>query len=305
MSSDELSVVTGAFGYTGAYIARRLLADRVQVKTLTGHRASRDPFGGRVAVLPLDFGDLGALTRSLAGASILYNTYWIRFARGPLTFDKAVQNSRVLLRAAMDAGVQRIVHVSITNASASSSLPYFRGKALVEEAVRESGISYAIVRPTLVFGREDVLLNNIAWSIRRFPFFPMFGSGEYRVRPVFVDDVARIAVSAGHSRDNSETDAVGPETFTFEELVRLLADGVGRKVMIVHTRPALALALTSLAGVFVRDVVLTRDEVDGLMAELLYTGGPPTGETRLTDWLAENAGLLGRTYRSELRRHYR
>ena len=300
-----MQVVTGAFGYTGRHIARRLLDKGARVKTLTGHPDRPGPFGDRVAVAPLDFDHSDVLAMSLDGADTLYNTYWIRFARGDLTFERAVDNSVALIRAAERAGVRRIVHVSITNASAASPLPYFRGKGLVEEAVVSSGLSYAIVRPALLFGHEDVLVNNVAWALRRFPAFPIFGSGHYRVQPVFVEDLAEIAVDVAGESGDLVMDAVGPETYTFEELVRLTASETDSRARLVYMRPGLAFVLTRLAGYLLRDVVLTQYEIEGLMAGLLVSDSVPTGRTRFSDWLAENASNLGRRYASELDRHYR
>ena len=305
MPHPDTAVVTGAFSYTGKYIARRLLDAGVRVKTLTGHPDRRDPFGGQVEVSPLDFGDSDGLRRSMRGADVLYNTYWVRFARGETTFESAVENSRTLFEAARDAGVGRIVHVSITNAGSASSLPYFSGKGRVEEALIGLGVPHAIVRPTLVFGAEDVLLNNMAWAIRRFPVFPIVGSGDYLVRPVYVDDLAALAVAAGSRTDDTVTDAVGPETLTFEALLRLLAAAVGSRCRFVHTSPTVSLALTGLVGMLIRDVVLTRDEIDGLMASLLTSDGPSTGTTGLSSWLDDNGDALGRRYVSELRRNFR
>ena len=305
MSHPNTAIVTGAFSYTGKYIARRLLDAGVRVKTLTGHPDREDPFGGLVEVSPLDFADREGLCSSMRGADVLYNTYWVRFARGQTTFERAVENSRALLEAARDAGVGRIVHVSITNAASGSRLPYFSGKGRVEEALKGLGVPYAIVRPTLVFGAEDVLLNNMAWAIRRFPVFPVVGSGDYLVRPVYVDDLAALAVAAGSQMEDTVTDAVGPETLTFEELLRLLAAAVGARCRFIHTTPSVGLALTGLVGMLIRDVVLTRDEIDGLMASLLTSDDPPTGTTSLSAWLDDNSDGLGHRYVSELARNFR
>ena len=305
METAGLSAVTGAFGYTGKYIAQRLLSMGKTVKTLTGHPNRPNPFGERVSVAPLNFGNSEELVRSLQGAEVLYNTYWIRFPRGQVTFDKAVENTKTLIKAAEDAGVRRIVHVSITNASADSPLPYFKGKGIVEQAIRSSRLSYAIVRPTVIFGIEDILINNIAWFLKRVPVFAIFGSGAYRIQPIFVEDVAEIAVSAAHQSDNVTLDATGPETITFEGLVRLIANKIGSRARLIHVRPGLALFLSRLMGYAVRDVVLTRDEMEGLMANLLISEGPPMGQTRLSDWLEQNMGLIGVSYASELSRHYR
>ena len=309
METASANVVTGAFGYTGKYITQRLLATdhpRGQpVKTLTGHPNRPNPFGDRLSVAPLDFDNPTDLAAYLRGANVLYNTYWVRFPRGRMTYDKAVENTKTLINAAVAAGVARIVHVSITNASADSNLPYFAGKGAIEEAIRSSGLSYAIVRPTVIFGPEDILINNIAWFLRRLPAFGIFGSGEYRLQPVFVEDLAEIAVRAGRGSENLEIDATGPETFTFQELVGLIAETVGSKSRLVHLSPRLALWASRLLGYPLGDVVLTRGEIDGLMANLLTSEAPPAGKTRLTDWLKQNARTVGAGYASELKRHYR
>ena len=310
MKDSDLNVVTGAFGYTGRYIARKLLSDGRAVRTITGHPGRDNPFGDQVKAYPLDFGDPDALAQSLSGATTLYNTYWIRFPRGPLTYEAAVDNTKTLVNAAKQAGVQRFVHISITNPSPDSLLGYFRGKALVEEAIIGSGLAYNIIRPTLIFGAEDVLINNIAWFLRKFPIFAVPGSGDYRVQPVHVEDVANMAVSAAGRGGNNIQDCVGPETFTYEQLIRLIAESVGSKAKITHLPPNLVLFLSRMAGYLVRDVVLTRAEIDGLMAGLLVSNHidgeqRDTGQRSLRRWLEENGGTLGRSYASEMDRHYR
>ncbi len=302
---SEFDVVTGAFGYTGKYIARRLLSSGQQVKTLTGHPLRPNPFGDQISVAPFNFDNPRELVRDLSGAATLYNTYWVRFNRGQVSFDRAVANSAVLLSAAAEAGVQRIVHISIANPSKDSPLPYYRGKALVEEAVLESGLSYAILRPTFIFGVEDILLNNIAWFLRRFPLFLVPGSGEYRVQPIFAEDVAELAVTAGGHRENLIMDTAGPEVFTFNQLLRLVAGSVGSKTRILHVPPGLALFFSKLAGLLTGDVVLTQDEVRGLMADLLISAEPAKGTTSLSQWIAQNSAELGSRYTSELKQHYR
>jgi NADH dehydrogenase len=184
-------------------------------------------------------------------------------------------------------------------------LPYYRGKALQEEALVESSLPYSIVRPTLVFGKEDILVNNIAWMLRRFPLFPIFGTGEYRVQPVFVEDLASIAVTSAVEESSRTLDAIGPETFSFKELVELMASAVGRNVKFVHVSPSLGILLGRVIGWFVRDVILTRDELSGLMDSLLCSQERPNGRTKFSDWTALNAHGLGTSYSSELGRHFR
>ncbi len=305
METPELDVVTGAFGYTGRYVARRLLDRGKRVLTLTGHPGRENPFGERVRTAPFNFDRPEALRDSLRGARVLFNTYWVRFPYGRTTYDLAVDNTRTLIRAAEEAGVRRIVHISIANASAESPFPYFRGKGILEEAVRSSEMSYAILRPTVIFGAEGILINNIAWLLRRFPIFAVPGSGDYRLQPVYVEDVADMAVRAAESDANVVFDAVGPEIYSYNDLVGLIARVVGSRARLVHLPPGLVLAMAGVIGALVRDVVLTREEIDGLMAGLLVSREPPAGTTRLSEWLAQHADSVGVRYASELRRHYR
>jgi len=305
MRTTELNVVTGAFGYTGKYITQRLLSMGKKVITLTSRPDRENVFGHKVQVFPFNFDKPGQLTDSLRGATTIYNTYWIRFHQEGVTFDKAVENTKTLVKAAGEAGVHRIVHLSITNPSEESPLPYFRGKALVERAIIDSGLSYAIVRPTVIFGTEGILINNIAWLLRKFPIFAVFGSGNYQIQPVLVEDVAEIAVSVGHKSDNVVIDAVGPEIFTFDELVRLIANKINSRARIVRVKPGLALFLARMVSYAVRDVVITGDEINGLMSNLLVSEGHPTAQTRFSEWLSHNARRVGTRYISGLRRSYR
>jgi NADH dehydrogenase len=296
-----IDIVTGAFGFSGRYITELLLQRGRRVRTLTGHPA-RNRFGGRVEVEPFNFGQPEALRQNLIGIDTVFNTYWIRYPRGEMTFERATRNLKVLIDAARAAGVRRFVHISITNASAKSSLPYFRGKGIVEHYLMDSGISYAILRPAIIFGMEDILLHNIAWMLRKFPFFMIPGGGEYHVQPIFVGDLARLAVEKAAGQSSVAIDAVGAEAFTFNELVDLLRRSVGSRSRLLHVSPTVVLALAKLFSIATRDVTLTRDEIRGLMADLLVSHGSPTAPTRLTDWLARNSAEFGARYSSEMAR---
>ncbi|MFQ5793187.1 MAG: SDR family oxidoreductase [Acidobacteriota bacterium] len=303
--SRELHAVTGAFGYSGRYIARRLLDAGHRVITLTNSLHRQSPFGGRVKAHPLSFGDVRRLTNSLRGVTVLYNTYWVRFNYRSFTYAQAVENTVTLFAAAREAEVQRIVHVSITNPSEHSDLEYFRGKAHLEAALRRSGLAYAILRPTVLFGGDDILINNIAWILRRFPVFGVFGDGQYRLQPIYVDDLAKLAVEHGALRGNATMDATGPETFTFRELVGTIGRIIGRPRPILSISPTVAYYFGRLLGKLLGDVVVTRDEIKGLMDGLLYVDAPPAGATALTDWAADHRVTLGIRYASELARRHR
>lgn len=300
-----LDVVTGAFSYTGSAIAGHLLDNGRRVRTLTGHPDRPSPIAGRVDVAPYAFDDPDALIRSLEGTSTVYNTYWVRFDRGDVTFDRAIENSKTLFRAAREAGVGRLVHLSVTKPSLDSRFPYFRGKALVERALAESGLSHAVVRPSVVFGRGDILMNNIAWLLRRLPVFGIPGDGRYRVRPIHAGDVAKICVEAAQASEDPTIDAVGPETMTFEEMVRKIRAAVGSSSRIVHVPVSVARVLAGGIGLAVRDVLVTDHELGGLMSELACTDGPTTGATRFSEWVETEGGGLGLRYASEIGRHYR
>ena len=305
MSGDHLDLVTGAFSYSGSAIAERLLVGGRSVRTLTFHPERSHARRADIDALPYRFDDPVALARALDGVHTLYNTYWVRFDHGSTSFSSAISNSRALFYAARQAGVRRIVHVSIANPSIDSPLPYYRGKALVERALAETGLPYAIVRPTLVFGGErDVLANNIAWILRHVPVFAIPGDGRYRVQPVHVDDLARICVAAAAGEGDCVLDAAGPETMTFGELVGGMRRAVGRRPPVLHV-PGFAMAGAARAlGVLVRDVVLTPDEIRALTAGLLVSQAEPLGRIRFSEWLAASRDSVGRAYANELERHF-
>jgi uncharacterized protein YbjT (DUF2867 family) len=303
-SLGPIDVVTGAFSYSGAAIARELQSVGRRVRTLTGH-LGRARSGSQIDVRPLNFDDPVELTRSLRGAHTLYNTYWVRFAHGQVDHDAAVANSRTLFEAAARAGVERIVHVSITHPSLDSPYPYFRGKAQVEQILRELGVSHAIARPAILFRGDGVLINNVAWLLRHMPVFAMGGFGTYRVRPIHVDDLARLCVALGARTDTVVLDAVGPQALTFRQLVDALRAAVGSHALVVPVPGQALTALSRLVGLALRDVLLTGDEYRAMAGGLADSDAPATGTIVLTDWMIEHAADLGRRYANELDRHFR
>jgi NADH dehydrogenase len=302
VNTTRTHAVTGAFGYSGKYITERLLSKGHKVITLTNSLHRKNPFGEAVQAFPFYFDKPDKLSETLQGVEVLYNTYWVRFNHKMFTHADAVQNTLVLFKAAKAASVERIVHVSITNPSEESPLEYFRGKAQLEHALIESGIRYAILRPTVLFGKEDILINNIAWALRRFPIFGVFGDGRYRIQPIYVDDLAELAVRLGETRDNVIVDAIGPETFTYRGLVETIGRVIGKKRPIFSLPPSVGYFAGWIIGKLVHDVMITREEIEGLMADLLFVESPPAGKTGLTDWARERRDTLGLKYTSELMR---
>lgn len=294
--------VTGALGYSGRYIAQQLLGRGDSVMTLTNSPNRPNPFGDRVQAQPFHFDEPARLMESLRGIETLVNTYWVRFDHRLFTHDQAVTNTQTLFTAARDAGVRRIVHVSITHPDAQSDLPYFRGKAELESFLKGLGVSYCILRPTVLFGKEDVLINNIAWGLRRLPVFGVFGEGDYRLQPIYVEDLARAAAEKAGQQASEIIEAIGPETFTYRELVTLVCKTLGLRRLIVSVPPTLGYWTCRLLGMMVGDVVITREEIQGLMEGRLAVDAAPLGTTRLTDWIAAHRTTLGRSYTSEMAR---
>ncbi len=301
----SFDVVTGAFSFTGRFIARRLMEQERPIKTLTNHPSRSGAADIKADVAPLQFSDRDALVESMRGAEVLYNTYWVRFHHGRTRFGEAVANTRVLMGAARDAGVRRVVHISVSNPSEDSSLDYYAGKARAERAVRESGLSWAIVRPTLIFGEGDILINNIAWMLRRLPIFGIPGRGEDRLQPVAGEDVAEIATWAAEQVDNLTVDAAGPDIVYYSEMVESIAIAVEKHPRFIYLSPRNALRAVGLMGRFVNDVILNEPELEGLMSELLVSAERPRGTRRLDNWLLTHADSIGRDYASELARHWR
>ncbi|MGZ8562196.1 MAG: NAD(P)H-binding protein [Candidatus Limnocylindria bacterium] len=297
--------VTGATSYTGRFIAERLVATGRSVIDLTRRHGTTQLLGEAAQSAPLDFDHPERLVETLKGVDTLYNTFWIRFERGAITYPWAVDRSRILFGAASRAGVRRIVHISVINAAHDAPTAYFRAKATVEDALIGSGVSYAILRPTVTFGPGDILLNNLAWTLRRLPAFGIPGDGRYPIQPVHIDDIADLAVRAGSPAEPMVVDAAGPDTFTFREFVALVREAIGSRALVLSMPVGAALLAARLIGLVVRDEVLRRDEVAELEAGLMRSTAPPTGTIRLADWLAGNADTLGRHWSSELDRHFR
>tara|TARA_B100000678_G_C18149659_1_gene478357 strand:- start:153 stop:1073 length:921 start_codon:yes stop_codon:yes gene_type:complete len=304
-----LHVVTGAFGYTGRWIAHHLLEKGVQVRTLTNAVGRDDPFDGRVEVHPLDFDDHAALVESLRGAEVLYNTYWVRYNHRRRNFEHgiAVENSKRLFKAAVEAGVERIVHFSVAHPHKAPDWTYFCGKVAVEKHLNDSEYCFAILRPTVLFGgHRNVLINNIAWMLRKFPIFGVFGMGNYPIQPVHVKDVARVAVEQGESRENVTIDVTGPETFRYKEYIGVMAKSMSLRRIILPMPPFVGWLFGKFLGLLLQDLVITRAEIKGLRRGLMASDEDPLGQLKFSEWIAEHGKDFGKRYQNDLKeRKYR
>ncbi len=296
------AAVVGGTGFTGSYISSLLARKGFEVLALTGHTSRKPPLA-EVKLSPFNFDRPELLVESLQGCNLLFNTYWVRFELDQTTFAKAIENTRSLFGCAKRAGVKRIVHISIANPSEDSPYPYYRGKAAVELELSRLGVPFTIVRPALVFGKGDILINNIAWVLRHFRMFPIFG--DFSLSPVFVEDLARLAVECSEHAGNETLDCAGPESFSFRELVETIRKKIGVRALLFGTTPALALRLSAPLGWLVHEPVVTRDEMGALLDNLLFIRASPLGTARLTSWLESERESLGRAYASEVARHFK
>jgi len=304
--NNDIHTVTGAFGFTGKYITQLLLDKGCTVKTLTNSAGRENPFNRKIEICPFNFDNYDELVNSLRGTTVLYNTYWIRFnySKGKLLFQHAAAaaNTLKLFQAAKEAGVKRIVHISIANPSEDSPFEYYQYKARIEKFLSELGVSFAVLRPAVIFGKEDVLINNLAWSIRKLPVFAVFGDGSYKMQPVFVEDLAKLIVGAGAQTENTIKDAAGPELYTYIDLIRMLCKVLHKKRLIIKLPTPMVYYASKVIDLFTGDILLTRDEVNMVRSNLMYSKQPPLAKTRLSEWCLENVSTLGIHYANEIKR---
>ena len=293
-------LITGAFGYSGKYIAHLLQKKGFFAGTITNTKPASD--NNNIQVHPLNFQDFEALVNTMKQYDVLYNTYWVRFNHKTFTHHEAVENTKIMFQAAKKAGIKKIVHVSITNPDINSDLEYFQGKGELEKDLINSGIPYSILRPTVIFGKEDILINNIAYFVRRLPIIGIFGKGEYRLQPIFVEDLAELAVQEGQSPKNKIINAIGSETYTYKELIQMLANVFHKNPAIWNLHPRLGYHIMNFLGKFYGDVIITKPEIKGLMSDLLFVDAQPVGRTKLSEWVKNNRHDLGQVYHSELAR---
>lgn len=299
---SNIHAITGVFGYSGKYIASILLENGEEVISLTNSTNRESAFQGRIKAYPFHFEDPTKLIKQLQDVKVLYNTYWVRFNHKNFTHRDAVKNTKILFDAAKQASVERIVHVSITNPTEDTDLEYFSGKWELEEYLKSLGISYSILRPTVIFGKEDILINNIAWTLRKFPVFGIFGDGRYMLQPIYVEDLAKLAVEQGNNRENRIIDAIGPETFSYEDLVKMIREKLKLKRGIMHIHPTFGYFMSKVIGIFVKDNIITKPEIKGLMGNYLFTESDPAGSTKLSEWVEKHADNLGKKYHNEIGR---
>jgi NADH dehydrogenase len=301
----SLSVIlTGAFSYTGRYIGQELLRRRIPFQSLTNHpRPSIFP-SASIPVAPLQFQDASLLISTLRKSTILVNTYWIRYPAKGISHETAVQNIGFLVQCAKQAGIQKIIHISVSNPSIESQLSYFKGKAEAEEIIQQSGIPYTILRPTLVFGKEDVLLHNIAWLLRHFPFFVFSSPSTCWIQPISAEEVGYFAVESIHSYTNQTIDVAGPEVVSMKEMVQKIGHACGYPRPMYSTSLGITMVAVRILNVMLHDRIITKEEILGLLKNHLASSQPPLGRVSFTDWLMQEGSSLCSHYINDYKRFF-
>lgn len=306
------NLITGAFSFSGRYIAEELLKLGEHVETLTGHPNPKNPHYDQIIVKPYNFDDFDALIESFRGIDTFYNSYWIRFPYKGMNWKKAIENCNKLFKACKIAGVKKIVHISVTNCTVDSPYSYFRGKALVEELLKKCGVPYTILRVAWFYEDGDILVNDVAWLLRHLPVFGLFEYGTYKLQPISAKSLAKLAVESRYQGEktinqNKIINAIGPETYTWKEFVLAINKTMGSKTLIVPFpgfTGIVPIIASTILGMALHDRLLTLEEIKSLEDNLCLTTDQPVGKRSFKKWLRRNSKLIGLEWHNEVKRHY-
>jgi uncharacterized protein YbjT (DUF2867 family) len=246
----QVVAVAGGTGLVGGAIARELAARGHKVVVLTRRPPST---GGPFEYRRADATRPDGLAAALAGVealviSLAFRNSPIEAPRRGQTFELVdAAGTETLVAAAREAGIRRLVYISGAGAAPDAAKHWFRAKWRAEEAIRGSGITYTILRPSWIYGPGDHSLNRFVGFSRWLPFIPQIGNGRQLLAPVFVGDVGALVADAlaTQAADNVALDVGGPETMTMDEIVRTALRVLGRRRPILHAPVALMKALTA------------------------------------------------------------
>jgi NADH dehydrogenase len=250
-------LVSGGTGFIGAATVRELVRRGERVAVLgRDSRKIEERFAGAVEAREADVRDPVSLATAMGGAQVVINA--VQFPGSPVenrrkgwTFEETdLKATRNQVEAARDAGVRRFVYVSGVGAARDAEKHWFRYKWEAEQYLQASGLEWVVVRPTWVFGPDDVSLNRFLAMARFLPFLPMFGDGKQQMQPVFIDDVARILADASRVPEAAGCvlEAGGPDVMSMDDVVRAALEVQGRKRAVLHQPAALGKMLGTIAS---------------------------------------------------------
>ena len=289
----KLVTIFGGSGFLGRYVAQALLNEGARIRVAcrnVGGANHIKPLGnvGQVQLMAADVRKPNSVARAVMDADAVINLV------GSFDNMDAVQNigAGIVARAAAAAGVKALVHVSAIGADTHSDAVYGQSKAGGEAAVRAAFPSAVILRPSIVFGREDQFINRFAGMIRAFPLIPVIGAGT-KFQPVFVGDVAKAVAKAVAHQDASTLELGGPEIFSMMELNRWVAKAIGRDPIFVEV-PDIAAKLLAKGTGWLPGAPITEDQYKMLGNDNVVTGTdglaaygivPTPLDTIAADWL--------------------
>ena len=224
--------VTGGSGFVGGHTARTLLAGGDDVVVIARRtNAALFPDGAHVTWVTADIDDKTALSRAIDGCDAVVHCAGINLERGPQTYETVhVRGTEAVVGAARAAGLKRIALVSFLRARPACGSGYHESKWAAEEIVRRSGIPYTVLKPGVIYGRGDHMLDHLSRAFRTFPVFLLVGFSSQRlIRPVAVADVARILAAATHDDRLAglTVPVLGPEQLTLSAAVQRVARVAG------------------------------------------------------------------------------
>jgi len=267
----KLVTIFGGSGFLGRYVAQALLNEGARIRVAcrnVGGANHIKPLGnvGQVQLMAADVRKPDSVARAVMDADAVINLV------GSFDNMDAVQNigAGIVARAAAAAGVKALVHVSAIGADTHSDAVYGQSKAGGEAAVRAAFPSAVILRPSIVFGREDQFINRFAGMIRAFPLIPVIGAGT-KFQPVFVGDVAKAVAKAVAHQNGSTLELGGPEIFSMMELNRWIAKAIGRDPIFVEV-PDIAAKLLAIGTGWLPGAPITEDQYKMLGNDNVVTG---------------------------------
>jgi uncharacterized protein YbjT (DUF2867 family) len=264
----QLITVFGGTGFLGRRVVRHLLAHNVEVRAASRHPERTasifEPGTPGPHAIRADIHTELEVAAALDGCYGVVNAVSLYVERGRNTFRAVhIDAATRVARVAREAGVEHLAHISGIGADAESTSRYIRARGAGEQAVQRAFANTTLIRPSVMFGPDDAFLTTLVKMVRLLPVLPIFGSGETRLQPVYVEDVAEGVTRAmlnGPAPRPSCYEFGGPQIYTYEGLLRTVARTVGARPKLVPMPFALWHAIARIAE-YVPGAPLTRDQI--------------------------------------------
>lgn len=265
-----LILLTGATGFVGGYVARRLVSQGARLRCLV--RQTSIATGDRLAALGVelalgDVTDPDSLARAVKGVEAVIHLVAVIVERGQATFQRVnYQGTLNLLAACQGAQVRRFLHMSNIGVGPEASFPFMHSKWRAEEEVRRSGLDWTVFRSSIMFGAGDEFVTKLAGMVRKAPLAPIIGSGGTRFQPIWVEDTARCLALALEKADTvgRVIPIGGPEHLTYEEIIDLIIEALGVRKPKVHIPVALMMPVAAIMAALQTRPLITPGQLSQL-----------------------------------------